>query len=152
EVYGLDLHNTDLVVLSACETQLGRQSQGDDIIALNRAFMYAGTPTVVASLWSVNDEATSQLMRSFYQHLKEGMGKAEALRAAQAELRTRYPHPFYWAAFVLTGDPGAPLSTAPAVPAWAIVAVAIILLISAALLFIRWRSRSTSVQSVPQIR
>jgi CHAT domain-containing protein/Tfp pilus assembly protein PilF len=106
EVYGLTLQRTDLVVLSACDTQLGKQSLGDDIVGLNRAFIYAGAPTVVASLWSVNDEATGLLMASFYRHLKAGMGKAEALRAAQADTRVKYPNPFYWAAFVLTGDPG----------------------------------------------
>jgi CHAT domain-containing protein/Tfp pilus assembly protein PilF len=105
EIYGLDLSKTSLVVLSACETQLGAQSKGDDIIGLSRAFIYAGTPTVVASLWTVDDEATGFLMKSFYTHLKEGMGKAEALREAQKETRAMYPHPYYWAAFVLTGDP-----------------------------------------------
>lgn len=106
EVYGLDLAQADLVVLSACETSLGARSRGDDVVGLNRAFIYAGTPSVVASLWSVNDQATGELMRAFYGHLEEGMGKAEALQAAQAEIRARYPHPFYWAPFVLTGDPG----------------------------------------------
>jgi CHAT domain-containing protein/Tfp pilus assembly protein PilF len=113
EVYELDLRHADLVVLSACQTQLGDQSLGDDIVGLNRAFIYAGTPTVIASLWSVDDEATAIFMTSFYRHLKDGMGKAEALRAAQAELRAdpKYAHPYYWAAFALTGDPG-PTTTA----------------------------------------
>jgi CHAT domain-containing protein len=106
EVYGLDLAKADLVVLSACQTQLGAQSRGDDLIGLNRAFIYAGAPTVIASLWSVDDEATSVLMTAFYTHLKQGKGKAEALRVAQAETRAKYPHPYYWAAFVLTGDAG----------------------------------------------
>ena len=105
EVYGLDLARTDLVVLSACETQLGAQSRGDDIVGLSRAFIYAGTPSVVGSLWSVNDRATAVLMTALYQRLAEGMNKAEALQAAQAETRARFPHPYYWAAFVLTGDP-----------------------------------------------
>jgi CHAT domain-containing protein len=105
-VYGLDLANADLVTLSACETQLGVLSQGDDFVGLNRAFIYAGTPSVVASLWSVNDQATALLMTAFYRHLREGRGKADALQAAQAETRTQFPHPYYWAAFVLTGDPG----------------------------------------------
>jgi CHAT domain-containing protein len=105
EVYGLDLKSVSLVVLSACQTQLGEHSQGDDIIGLNRAFIYAGTPTVVASLWSVQDKQTGELMVSFFKHLKEGMSKAEALQAAQREMRANYPHPYYWAAFVLTGEP-----------------------------------------------
>ncbi len=111
EVYGLDLTRADMVTLSACQTQLGSRSDGDDIVGLNRAFLYAGAPTVVASLWSVDDEATAVLMEAFYAHLKAGMGKAEALRAAQSDLRQdrehpQWAHPFYWAAFVLTGDPG----------------------------------------------
>ena len=106
EVYSLDLAQADLVVLSACETQLGALSRGDDIVGLNRAFVYAGSPTVIASLWSVNDPATAALMTSFYSYLRQGLGKAEALQAAQIETRAQFPHPFYWAAFVLTGDPG----------------------------------------------
>jgi CHAT domain-containing protein/tetratricopeptide (TPR) repeat protein len=106
EIYGMDLTRTNLVALSACETQLGAQSKGDDIVGLNRAFIYAGAASVIASLWTVDDEATSVLMKSFYSHLKQGMSKAAALQAAQAATRKQYPHPYYWAAFVLTGDPG----------------------------------------------
>ena len=106
EVYGLDLSHANLVVLSACETDLGVASAGDDITGLTRAFLYAGTPSVIASLWSVNDKATNLLMTSFYRHLSDGLTKAEALQAAQADTRAQFPHPFYWAAFVLTGDPG----------------------------------------------
>lgn len=106
EVYDMALTQTDLVVLSACETQLGAHSQGDDIVGLNRAFIYAGASTVIASLWTVDDRATGLLMRSFYTHLKRGNGKAEALRMAQSETRRQYPSPYYWAAFVLTGDAG----------------------------------------------
>jgi len=89
DVYDLDLSKSSLVVLSACETQLGVQSKGDDIVGLNRAFIYAGAPTVIASLWTVDDESTSYLMKAFYTHLKIGMSKAEALagsaiRRAQA--------------------------------------------------------------------
>jgi CHAT domain-containing protein/Tfp pilus assembly protein PilF len=106
DIYNLDLSKSSLVMLSACETQLGAQSKGDDIIGLNRAFIYAGAPTVIASLWAVDDVSTSQLMKFFYIHLKEGMIKAEALRAAQSDTRKKYPHPYHWAGFVLTGDPG----------------------------------------------
>ena len=86
EVYGLDLAQADLVVLSACDTQLGELSEGDDLIGLNRAFIYAGTPSLVASLWPVDDAATAELMERFYGHLREGYGKAESLRAAQLEM------------------------------------------------------------------
>jgi CHAT domain-containing protein/Tfp pilus assembly protein PilF len=106
EVYGLDLKSVGMVVLSACQTQLGGRSQGDDIIGLNRAFIYAGTPTVVASLWRVKEKQTGELMVSFFKYLKQGMSKAEALQAAQRDTRKKYSHPYHWAAFVLTGDPG----------------------------------------------
>ncbi len=106
EMYELNLSHTSLVVLSACESQLGTQSRGDDIVGLNRAFIFAGASTVIASLWTVDDQATGVLMRSFYTHLKRGIGKAEALRMAQSETRHQYPNPYYWAAFVLTGDGG----------------------------------------------
>jgi CHAT domain-containing protein len=114
EVYGLDLDQTDLVVLSACETQLGQKgfetglgvTAGDEVVGLTRAFIFAGTPSVLASLWKVEDEATSLLMERFYTHLQAGMGKAEALRQAQLEVRAEYPNPYYWAAFILSGDPG----------------------------------------------
>jgi CHAT domain-containing protein/Tfp pilus assembly protein PilF len=112
DVYGLDLAKTDLVVLSACETNLGAQSAGDDIVGLNRAFLYAGASSVVASLWKVDDEATSVFMTAFYRSLKQGQSKAEALQSAQAKTRAQYPSPYYWAAFVLTGDPGLPTSAA----------------------------------------
>jgi CHAT domain-containing protein len=111
EVYGLDLANADLVVLSACQSHLGDLSAGDELVGLTRAFFYAGTPTVVASLWSVDDEATGLLMERFYTHIKEdGMGKAAALRQAQLDIRANpdYAHPYYWAAFVLSGDEGIP--------------------------------------------
>jgi CHAT domain-containing protein len=106
EIYGMDLSRTSLVALSACETQLGARSKGDDIVGLNRAFIYAGAASVIASLWTVDDAATSVLMKSFYGHLRQGKSKAAALQAAQAATRKQYPHPYYWAAFVLTGDPG----------------------------------------------
>jgi len=106
ESYGLDLEQTDLVVLSACQTNLGELSAGDELVGLTRAFIFAGTPTVVASLWSVEDEATALLMERFYTHLRDGMGKAEALRQAQLEVREQHPNPYYWAGFVLSGDGG----------------------------------------------
>jgi len=106
QVYGLDLRRTNLVVLSGCQSELGRQSRGDDIVGLSRAFIYAGAPSVIASLWSIDDAATQQFMISFYEHLKHGMSKAEALGAAQVEIRRTHPNPYYWAGFVLTGDPG----------------------------------------------
>src|SRR6266436_6180805 len=107
-VYGLSLHRTNLVVLSGCQSQSGKRTRGDDIIGLSQAFLYAGSPSVVASLWSVDDDATKLLMVAFYTHLRKGVSKVDALRAAQVEVRQKYPSPFYWAGFVLTGDPGQP--------------------------------------------
>ncbi|HEY9830572.1 MAG TPA: tetratricopeptide repeat protein [Stenomitos sp.] len=107
DIYTLDLTTaTNLVVLSACQTQLGELSKGDEVVGLNRAFLYAGTPSVIATLWSVNDKVTGLLMERFYTHLRSGMAKAQALHIAQMEVRVEYPHPYYWAAFVLTGDGG----------------------------------------------
>jgi CHAT domain-containing protein len=104
EVFGLDLSKTGLVVLSACSTQMGKLSAGDELAGLTRAFLYAGTPAVVSSLWDVKDESTSFFMERFYTHLRKEMGRAEALRLAQMETRRKFPHPYQWAAFVLTGD------------------------------------------------
>jgi CHAT domain-containing protein/Tfp pilus assembly protein PilF len=106
EVYALDLHKADLVVLSACQTNLGDVSAGDEVVGLTRAFFFAGTPTVISSLWSVDDAASGLLMERFYTHLQAGMGKAEALRQAQIDVRAQYPAPYYWAGFVLAGDAG----------------------------------------------
>ncbi|AOX01695.1 hypothetical protein BJP34_21645 [Moorena producens PAL-8-15-08-1] len=107
EVYGLDLTSTtNLVVLSACQTKIGELSWGDEVVGLNRAFLYAGTPTIIASLWNVDDAATGLLMKQFYSHWQGGMNKAEALQQAQKDLRETYPHPYFWAAFSLTGDAG----------------------------------------------
>jgi CHAT domain-containing protein len=108
DVYGMELKKADLVVLSVCQSNSGAHSRGDDITGLSRAFLYAGASTVIASLWNVDDRATSELMTSFYKRLQEGMSKAAALRAAQAETRAKpeYSHPYYWAGFVLIGQPG----------------------------------------------
>jgi CHAT domain-containing protein/lipopolysaccharide biosynthesis regulator YciM len=84
EIFGMDL-KANLVVLSGCDTGLGKLSTGDELVGLTRAFIYAGTPSVVASLWSVDDSSTAHLMSSFYRNLKT-MSKVEALRQAQLEL------------------------------------------------------------------
>lgn len=102
EIFRLKL-NASLVVLSACESALGRISSGDEIVGLTRAFIYAGTPSVVTTLWKVDDKATYLLMQSFYQNLKR-MSKGEALRQAQISLMRSLRHPYFWGAFVLTGD------------------------------------------------
>lgn len=103
EVFNLDLQ-ADLVVLSGCSTGLGRLS-GDGILGMTRAFMYAGTPTVVVSQWDVSDRATAFLMDRFYAALGRGQSKAAALRTAQLATRGRYADPTLWAAFTLVGEP-----------------------------------------------
>jgi CHAT domain-containing protein/tetratricopeptide (TPR) repeat protein len=106
EIFGLSL-SAELVVLSGCETGLGRQVRGEGLVGLTRAFMYAGAPRVVSSLWRVDDQATAQLMTRFYRHmLAGGQRPAAALRAAQRELARdpRWAAPYFWAGFVLHGD------------------------------------------------
>ena len=103
EIFGLDL-SADLVVLSGCSSGLGRLT-GDGILGLTRAFLYAGTPTVVVSQWNISDRTTSVLMDRFYAELARGRSKAEALRAAALATRRLFPHPSLWAAFELVGEP-----------------------------------------------
>jgi CHAT domain-containing protein len=106
EIFNLQL-NADLVVLSACETGLGKEIKGEGLIGLTRGFMYSGAPRVVASLWNVDDLATAELMKLFYQRmLKDGLPAGTALRAAQLELsgQKRWASPYYWAGFVLLGE------------------------------------------------
>jgi CHAT domain-containing protein len=92
-----------LVVLSACETGLGKLQGGDEITGLTRTFLAAGADTVVASLWKVSDESTAMLMQEFYRQMGQGLAPAAALRESALAVRTRYAHPFYWAPFVVTG-------------------------------------------------
>ncbi len=101
EIYGLNL-SARLVTLSACETGLGKVASGDDVIGLIRGFIYAGASSVLASLWKVDDIATSDLMLHFYQH-QPGLGSPEALRVAQRAMIGKGLHPFFWGAFYLTG-------------------------------------------------
>ncbi len=97
----------DLVVLSACRTGLGKDVRGEGLIGLTRGFMYAGASSVLASLWKVDDEATSELMKRFYSNMLQGqMTPAAALRAAQNSIRQepQWRSPYYWAAFTLQGE------------------------------------------------
>lgn len=106
DVYNLTLP-ADLVVLSACETGLGKQITGEGLVGLTRGFMYAGATRVVASLWKVDDVATADLMGRFYRGmLKENLRPAAALRQAQMEMQKqkRWTDPYYWAAFTIQGE------------------------------------------------
>ena len=109
EVMDLDL-KADLVVLAACETARGRVSGGEGMIGLSWAFFVAGCPATLASQWNIDAASTTDLMVEFHRNLINGMSKAEALRGAELKL-LRKPrgaplHPFYWAGFVVIGNPG----------------------------------------------
>lgn len=107
EIYNLKLE-TDLVVLSACQTAIGKEIQGEGLVGLTRGFIYAGAPRVVASLWKVNDKASAELMKNFYEAMlsRERLRPAAALRAAQIKMwkQSRWNFPYYWAAFLLQGE------------------------------------------------
>lgn len=106
DIYNLKLP-AEMVVLSACQTGLGKEIKGEGLVGLTRGFMYAGASRVMVSLWNVNDQATSELMTRFYQRmLQQGARPAAALRAAQVELwkQKQWKAPFYWAAFTLQGE------------------------------------------------
>jgi CHAT domain-containing protein/tetratricopeptide (TPR) repeat protein len=106
DIYNMRL-SADLVVLSACQTGLGKEVRGEGVMGLTRAFLYAGAARVIVSLWNVNDRATAELMAGLYRGmLRQGKTPAAALRAAQLELRKqkRWESPYYWAAFVQHGE------------------------------------------------
>jgi CHAT domain-containing protein/tetratricopeptide (TPR) repeat protein len=106
DIYDLNLP-VEMVVLSACQTGLGKQVRGEGFVGLTRGFMYAGAARVVASLWKVDDEATAELMKLFYENmLRGGMSPPEALRRAQLSVRSQrhWRAPYYWAGFVLQGE------------------------------------------------
>ena len=102
EVFELNI-NADLVVLSACQTGLGRITGGDDVIGMNRSFFYAGTHAVISSLWRVSDTSTAVLIKQFYRQYLS-VNKADSLRLAMQHVRQSYAHPGYWGAFTLVGD------------------------------------------------
>jgi CHAT domain-containing protein len=106
DIYNLDL-SADLVVLSACDTALGKELRGEGMIGLTRGFMYAGAPRVMATLWKVNDFATAKLMSYFYRGMeRDGLKPGQALRQAQLAMLKRHSSsaPYDWAGFVLQGD------------------------------------------------
>ena len=101
EIFGLDIQ-ASLVMLSACQTGLGKITSGDDVIGMNRAFLYAGTHAIMSSLWRVSDISTALLVKQFYREYKN-RPKAESLAQAMRHVKNRFPHPGYWGAFVLVG-------------------------------------------------
>jgi CHAT domain-containing protein/tetratricopeptide (TPR) repeat protein len=118
EIYGLGL-NANLVVLSACQTALGREITGEGLIGLSRAFFYAGARSVVATLWNLNDRFAAEFIERFYRELNQGHSSEEALRRAKVAYvnHPRYSHPFYWSSLVMLGDgTGAPVTEPIASP------------------------------------
>jgi CHAT domain-containing protein len=106
EASDLNLWGTKLVTLSACDTGVGEVKNGEGVYGLRRAFILAGTESLVMSLWPVSDYVTRQLMTQYYTGLKSGLGRGEALRRAQLAMLNRKDrrHPFYWASFIQVGE------------------------------------------------
>ncbi len=104
DIFNLNL-SADLIVLSACETALGKEVKGEGIVGLTRGFMYAGTSRLMLSLWKVDDYETSELMTRFYQGmLQEKLTPSAALRKAQLSMWNEGKAPYYWSAFILQGE------------------------------------------------
>ena len=106
EIFDLDWRGVSLVTLSACSSGKGKLASGNDLVGLTRGFMFAGAPSILCSLWDVDDEATRTFMVSFYKNYLSGISKPEALRKAQISMMNnkKWSHPYYWSAFVLFGD------------------------------------------------
>lgn len=152
DIYGLDL-SANLVVLSACSTGLGEDIRGEGLVGLTQGFLYAGTDSVVASLWKVDDRATAELMQHFYRAmLQEGLTPAAALRAAKQSMwrERRWRSPYYWAAFVLQGDYRQPVKPATTRTSGVLkLSSALIFLFALLFTTVLWRKRRRRSVSVP---
>ncbi|HYY97232.1 MAG TPA: CHAT domain-containing tetratricopeptide repeat protein, partial [Pyrinomonadaceae bacterium] len=160
DIYNMRL-SADLVVLSACETGLGKDVRGEGLVGLTRGFMYAGAKSVVASLWKVDDRATAEFMGYFYRAmLRDGMPPSAALRSAKESMRRQkqWRAPYFWAGFVLQGEyrEGINVNGQATVSAWAVVVPASVLAAAGSLIFLarRWgRGRvPASLQTAGRIR
>lgn len=108
EVFGLDLTGTNLVVLSGCDTGRGSLEHGVELVGWGRAFLHAGAPAVLTTLWPIDDAASAALMKSFHRHFRDGLSAADSLRTAQREIarEERWRSSYFWAGFTLVGDAG----------------------------------------------
>src|SRR6187455_980590 len=102
DIFNLKL-GAEITTLSACETGMSAVWEGDELLGLARGFLYAGTPSLLVSLWTVNDRSTAQMMQRFYEGLRDGLSKSLALRKAMLYVKETLPHPYYWAPFILLG-------------------------------------------------
>jgi CHAT domain-containing protein len=116
EVAELDLNGTELVLLSACQSGLGEQHQGEGVFGLQRGFALAGARSLMMALWDVEDQAGRELVERFYKALLRGESRSAALCRAQRWLRKNRPHPSTWGPFVLSGDAGPLPGFSPAIP------------------------------------
>ena len=140
ELYNMDL-DAELAVLSACNTGYGKLARGEGVMSLGRAFAYAGCPSILMSLWPAQDQATADIMTYFYEGLSAGHSKDKALREAKLKYLENtedlFAHPFYWAGFVLQGDPRPIAVKAGFDYWWALLGLALVLGVVGL-----WRSRS----------
>ena len=146
EIYNMQIPS-QLAILSACNTGFGTMKRGEGIMSLSRAFMYAGCPSVVMSLWRAKDQPTGKIMNAFFQHLKDGKAKDDALRRAKLEYLSQadplQAHPANWATFVVVGDPD-PLTfdTGSSWTRWWVI-MAVLVALAAGIWFFRRKSWAT---------
>jgi CHAT domain-containing protein len=144
EIYEMELQ-AELAVLTACETGIGQQMSSEGVMSLAHSFSYAGCPSVVMSLWKIDEKTSSEITESFYENLAEGQSKSRALRNAKLSyLKQASPEesmPYYWAGLVLVGDESA-VQLESAMSTWSIILLILLMLTGAFILF-KWNQSRT---------